>query len=118
MSRTQILAADGLHLGSITIPMWALWVLALIVVLLVVCWIVVRLARRARKIARATNNASQGTGESEGTHGFGFFGAVTSAITIIPDVKSRPDANSGPDAKSGPGAKSDRRGNNEAQPDD
>lgn len=90
MSRARLLAADnGLQLGSVTIPIWALWGLALIVVLLLVGIVVYRLARRARKLARATNDASKGAGEDFGGHGFGYFGAVTSAISITPDVKPR-----------------------------
>lgn len=90
MSRAHMLVADsGLDLGAITIPMWSLWVLALVVVLLIVGFIVFRLARRARKIARASRDGSQGAGENDGTHSFGSYGAVTSAISITPDVKSK-----------------------------
>lgn len=96
MSRAHLLAADtGLQLGSLTIPIWALWVLALLVVLLIVGIVVFRLVRRARKLARATNDASQGAGEDFGGHGFGYFGAVTSAISITPDVKRRSQGDSG-----------------------
>lgn len=96
MSRAQLLAADtGLQLGSVTVPIWALWVLALLVVLLIVGIVVFRLARRARKLARATNAASQGADDGFGGHNFGYFGAVTSAISITPDVKRRTQGDSG-----------------------
>lgn len=96
MSRAHLSAADtGLQLGSVTIPIWALWGLALLVVVLVVGFIVYRLARRARKLARATGDASKGAGEDFGGHGFGYFGAVTSAISITPDVKRRTRGESG-----------------------
>lgn len=95
MTGAQILASEGLHIGSVTIPTWALWVFALVVVLLIVGFVVFRLARRARKIARASHDASQEAGENDGTHSFGFFGAVTSAISIIPDVKPRSRGNDG-----------------------
>lgn len=97
MSRAHLLAADtGLRLGSVTIPIWALGAIALLVVVLVVGFIVYRLARRARKLARATGDASQGAGEDFGGHGFGYFGAVTSAISITPDVKPRSHDANGP----------------------
>lgn len=92
MSRIQQLASRGLEVGSVTIPAWALWVLALVVVLIIVGVIVVGLARRARKIARASADASD-SGEDGRSHGFGFYGAVTSAISITPDVKPRSRGN-------------------------
>ncbi|MCI4012045.1 hypothetical protein [Brevibacterium sp. ZH18] len=98
MSRAQLLAAEGLELGGVTIPAWALWILALAIVLLIVGIVVVSLARRARKIARASSEASRGAGEGDEPHGFGFFGAVTSAISIIPDVKSKSRGNDGPNS--------------------
>ncbi|GAA1867330.1 hypothetical protein [Brevibacterium marinum] len=94
MSRIQQLAAQGLEVGSVTIPVWVLWVLALVVVLIIVGVIVVGLARRARKIARASADASD-SGEDGRSHGFGFYGAVTSAISITPDVKPRSRRNDG-----------------------
>ena len=96
MSRAHLRAADtGLQLGPATIPIWALWVLALLVVLLIVGIVVFRLARRARKLARASDDASQGAGDDFGGHSFGYFGAVTSAISITPDVKPRSRGNNG-----------------------
>ncbi|MDN5587852.1 MAG: hypothetical protein L0G69_14955 [Brevibacterium sp.] len=90
MSRAHMHAStSGLHLGSVTIPVWALVALALVVVLLIVGVVVFRLVRRARRIAGATDGASQGTGDDFGGHSFGYFGAVTSAISITPDVKSK-----------------------------
>lgn len=95
MSRAHLSAADtGLQLGSVTIPGWALWVLALAVVLLIVGIVFFVLARRARKIGRATDASKKG-GEDFGGHGFGYFGAVTSAISITPDVKRRTRGDSG-----------------------
>ncbi|MCF2588029.1 hypothetical protein [Brevibacterium sp. UCMA 11752] len=95
MSRAQLLASNNaLQLGSATIPGWALWVLALAVVLLIVGIVFFVLARRARKIARATDASKKG-GEDFGGHGFGYFGAVTSAISITPDVKRRTRGDSG-----------------------
>ncbi|SDT12537.1 hypothetical protein SAMN04489751_3841 [Brevibacterium sandarakinum] len=95
MSRIQQLASEGVEIGSLTIPTWALWVLALGVLLLIVGIVVLVLARRARKIARATKGASKGDGEGFGGHGFGYFGAVTSAISITPDVKRNSRRNDG-----------------------
>ncbi|SMX74094.1 hypothetical protein BSP239C_00752 [Brevibacterium sp. 239c] len=90
MSRADLLSADnGLQLGSVLIPFWVLGALALLVVLLIVGIVVYRLARRARKLARATDDAAKGAGEDFGGHGFGYFGAVTSAISITPDVSPR-----------------------------
>lgn len=95
MSRAQLLASNNaLQLGSATIPGWALWVLALAVVLLIVGIVFFVLARRARKIGRATDASKKG-GEDFGGHGFGYFGAVTSAISITPDVKRRTRGESG-----------------------
>lgn len=95
MSRAQLLASNNaLQLGSATIPGWALWVLALAVVLLIVGIVFFVLARRARKIGRATDASKKG-GEDFGGHGFGYFGAVTSAISITPDVKRRTRGDSG-----------------------
>jgi uncharacterized protein YjeT (DUF2065 family) len=96
MTRAQLLASnDALQLGSATIPGWALWVLALGVVLLIVGIVVFVLARRARKFARAAEGTSKKGGEGFGGHGFGYFGAVTSAISITPDVKRRTRGESG-----------------------
>ncbi|MDN6190841.1 MAG: hypothetical protein L0J32_02905 [Brevibacterium sp.] len=96
MSRAHMLTAgSGIDFGAVSIPAWALWILALVVVLLIVGFVVFRLARRARKLARATGEASQGVSEGPEGHGFGYFGAVTSAISITPDVKRRSRGNDG-----------------------
>ncbi|WP_231441057.1 hypothetical protein [Brevibacterium zhoupengii] len=93
MSLTELLTSDAaLRLGPLAIPVWALWAVALLVVLVIVSIIIVRLIRRARKITRATNDTSQA---ADGDHTFGSYGAVTSAISITPDVKRRSRGNGG-----------------------
>ncbi|SMX62656.1 hypothetical protein [Brevibacterium aurantiacum] len=99
MRRAQQLVSDTIGLGALTIPVWVLWVAAVVVVCIIVTTIIVRINRRARKIARASSEAGQTGAENGRAPGFGFYGAVTSAISITPDVKSK--SRRGEDPKSG-----------------